>query len=87
MMPDNLCNVSVPQHPVLQQAATYTAPSFPIVPVYFIHSFEQPFCAEATCSCHALQQEVVRLFVKIVEGHLELEQAAHFQDDRHAERK
>ncbi len=87
MMPDNLCNVSPPQYPLSQQGVMDTATSLPTIPVYLLHSFEQPFCANATCPCHAQQQEVVRLFVKIVEGFLELEQAVHFLDEVNGEEK
>jgi hypothetical protein len=40
------------------------------------HSFEQPFCADIRCTCQAHRQEVVRLFVTILEGRTELEPAA-----------
>ncbi len=87
MMPDNLCNDSLTEYPFSRQGVTDTVTPIPTVPVYFIHSFEQPFCADRTCQCYAQRQEVVRLFVKIVEGHFELEQVAHFLDDRNVERK
>ena len=81
MMPDNLFNVSLPQYPFpQQQAVTDIVSPLPTIPVYFLHSFEQPFCAEAPCPCQAQRQEVVRLFVKIVEGNLELKQAAALLD-------
>jgi hypothetical protein len=60
---------------VPRQRITGTATPIPAVPVYFIHSFEQPFCADARCTCQAQQQEVVRLFVTIIEGHVQLEPA------------
>ena len=75
-MPEHFFDVSLRQYPVPQQKVTDIVTPAPPVPVYFIHSFEQPFCADVRCTCHAQQQEVVKLFVKIVEGHFELEQAA-----------
>jgi hypothetical protein len=86
-MPDSLFDVSRTTYPVSQQVITSTAIPIPTMPVYFIHSFEQPLCQEATCQCHAQQQEIVRLFVKIIEGHFELEKAANFIDDLNGERK
>ena len=76
-MPEHLFGVSLRPYRVPRQGVTdIVAPPTPSVPVYFIHSFEQPFCADARCTCHAQQQEVVRLFVTIVEGRVELEPAA-----------
>ena len=76
-MPEHLFGVSLRPYPVPHQRLTDTvAPPTSSVPVYFIHSFEQPFCADARCTCHAQQQEAMRLFVTIIEGHVQLEQAA-----------
>ena len=76
-MPEHLFGVSLRQSPVPQRSVTETvAPPTSSVPVYFIHSFEQPFCADAHCTCHAQQQEAVRLFVTIIEGRVQLELAA-----------
>jgi hypothetical protein len=74
-MPEHLFGVSLRQHPAPQQSVTDTVAPTPSVPSYFIHSFEQPFCADAHCTCHAQQQEVVTLFVTIIEGHVQLEPA------------
>jgi hypothetical protein len=86
-MPDNLFGVSFSTYPSPQQVITDTVIPIPPVPVYVIHSFEQPFCQEGACSCHAHRQEVVRWFVKIVEGQVALEPAAHLLDALNAERK
>lgn len=76
-MTEYLFGVSLRASSVLRQGCTDTvaSPALPI-PVYFIHSFEQPFCHRATCPCHTCQQEVVKLFVSIIEGQVELEPAA-----------
>ena len=74
-MPDHLFDVSLRQYPVSLERVTDTVAPIPSVPLYFIHSFEQPFCADACCTCHAQQQEVLQLFVKIIEGYVELEPA------------
>ena len=60
-------------------------PQRSIIPIYYVHSFEQPFCADASCSCQRQRQEVVKLFVKIIEGHLELEQEETLVDDKKVE--
>ena len=49
------------------------SPSMP--PVYYIHSFERPFCNNPLCLCQLRQKETVKLFVGLVEGKLELAKA------------
>jgi hypothetical protein len=85
-MPEHLFDVSRIEYS-LPQAVTDTATSLSLIPMYFIHSFEQPFCAEAACPCSAHRQEVVRLFVKVVEGHFALEKAADFLDENGRENR
>lgn len=75
-MPEHLFGVLLRQYPVPQQRVTDTVAPIPCVPVYFIHSFEQPFCPDTHCKCQAHRQEVVALFVTIIEGQVELEPAA-----------
>ena len=75
-MPEHLFDVSFRPYLVPLKGVTGTIAPIPSIPAYCIHSFEQPFCADAHCACHAQRQEVVTLFVKIIEGHFELEQAA-----------
>jgi hypothetical protein len=76
-MPEHLFGVSLRPCAVTRQGVTDTAaPPTSCVPSYYIHSFEQPFCADARCACHTQQQEVVRLFVTIIEGRMQLEPAA-----------
>ena len=45
------------------------------IPVYYIHSFEQPFCDNPLCFCQLQRQETVKLFVQVIEGKLLLEHA------------
>ena len=75
-MPAHPFDVSLRQYPLSLQRNADTVAPIPSVPSYFIHLFEQPFCADAHCTCHAQQQDVVRLFVTIIEGHVQLEPAA-----------
>jgi hypothetical protein len=86
-MPENLFDVSRTEYSLPQAVITDTVTSIPTIPMYFIHSFEQPFCADATCQCSTQRQEVVRLFVQIVEGHFELDQTADFMDDNGKENR
>jgi hypothetical protein len=48
----------------------------PSIPIYYIHSLEQPFCTNPLCQCQSNRQAAIKLFVQIVEGKLELEKAA-----------
>ena len=48
------------------------------VPVFYIHSFEQPFCHNQCCPCQRTRQQATGLFVHIIEGKLELVYAANF---------
>jgi hypothetical protein len=87
-MPESLFGVSLCPSPVPQQSVTdIVAPALSSVPVHRIHSFEQPFCTNARCTCHAQQQEVVKLFVTIIEGHVQLELAAALLADDGKERR
>jgi hypothetical protein len=69
-------NLPLEKHSITLPIDTDTAtPRFPI-PIYFIHSFEQPFCTDETCTCQRQPQAVRQLFIHIVEGKLTLEQAS-----------
>jgi hypothetical protein len=74
------------EYPLLEVSTTDTVrPQRSIIPIYYIHPFEQPICAIASGSCQRQKQEVVKLFVKIIGGHLELEQAETLMDDKKVE--
>lgn len=60
---------------LLNRSLTQSVPS---VPVYYIHSFEQPFCENQRCPCQLNRQAILRLFTQIIEGKLELEKASDF---------
>ena len=51
-------------------------------PVYYIHSFEQPFCNDPLCLCQMRQREIVKLFVQLIEGKLELAKAQDLLPER-----
>lgn len=61
----------------LNQALTHSVAS---IPMYYFHSFEQPFCTNSLCRCQLNRQTVIRLFVQIIEGKLELEKASNLSE-------
>ena len=69
------------EYPLLSPAVTDTAHPEKPIPVYYFHSFEQPFCRDPTCTCHWKQQEVRRLLGSILEGELSLKEAADLIDE------
>ena len=87
-MPESLFGVALHLLAVPQQSVTDTAaPATSPVPVYYFHSFEQPFCANVRCPCQMHRQAVVRLFVSLIEGRLDLEPAAALLTERGKERR
>jgi alcohol dehydrogenase YqhD (iron-dependent ADH family) len=46
----------------------------PIVPVFLIHTLEQPFCAQPSCACHQNQVAVTALLTAIDQGALALQE-------------
>lgn len=58
---------------LLNQSLTQPVAS---IPVYYIHSFEQPFCKNQCCPCQVNRPATVRLFTQIIEGRVELEKAS-----------
>jgi hypothetical protein len=63
----------MPDHGLLH--LLQTQPISPI-PIYYIHSFEQPFCKNQCCPCQLNRQATIKLFTQIIEGKLALEKAA-----------
>jgi len=53
-----------------------------IVPIYFIHSIDSPFCPIPGCWCHGNQEEIAKLLDQIADGLLTLREAADFADGR-----
>ncbi len=71
------------EYPPLEANVTDTVrPQKSIIPIYYFHSFEQPYCRNPECKCHRRQQEVRRLLDNIIEGKLTLRQAADLIDDK-----
>jgi hypothetical protein len=53
---------------------TDTQMSQPIVPVFLIHTLEQPFCSQPACACHQNQVAVTALLAAIDQGALTIEE-------------
>jgi hypothetical protein len=73
------------EYPKLGSLVTDTATPRKPVPIYFIHSLEQPFCQNPLCTCHRQQQEVKKLLGHIVEGTMTLREAADLIEDKRRE--
>ena len=54
---------------------TLAQPPGSSMPMYYLHSFEQPFCANPLCLCQLHKGETVQVFTHLIEGKLLLEQA------------
>lgn len=52
------------------------------IPVYQIHTLEQPFCPLPWCECHENQQAIAKLLEQVSDGVLTLREAADFADGR-----
>ena len=73
-------HVPLTDYPPLMPYVTDTARPQQSIPVYYFHSFEQPFCNDPACQCHWKQQEVRRLLASIIQGELTLKEAANLID-------
>ena len=85
-MPEHLFGISLSKYLECQKAVRETGHPLPSVPVYYFHSFEQSFCANVHCPCQVHQQAVVRLFVSLIEGRLDLEPATALSTESGKER-
>jgi len=78
-------NLPLSDYPKLTPLVTDTASPKQSIPVYYIHSLNQPFCPNPSCKCHGQQQEVKRLLGNIVDGTMTLREAAELLDEKKAE--
>jgi hypothetical protein len=53
-----------------------------VVPIYFIHTLDHPFCANPYCECHQNQSQIAVLLEAIRAGEMTLHEAANFADGR-----
>ncbi len=61
---------------------TDTAHPQEIVPIYLIHTIENPFCPVPGCWCHTDQARIAKLLEAINNGEMTLREAANFADGR-----
>lgn len=50
------------------------------IPMYLIHSLQQPFCNNADCWCQTNKANIVPLLAAITQGDMLLHEAATFAD-------
>jgi hypothetical protein len=65
--------------PVFSLVTDTATPQKPI-PIYYMHSLEQPYCRNENCECHRRQREVARLLTLISDGIMTLREAADFAE-------
>jgi len=53
-----------------------------VVPIYFVHTPEQPFCSNTLCECHRNQAHIALLVAAIQRGEMTLKEAADFADGK-----
>lgn len=61
---------------------TDTAQPQDIVPIYFMHSVENPFCPLPGCWCHTDQEKIAAVLEHIKNGVMTLREAADFADGK-----
>lgn len=59
---------------------TDTAHAQATVPIYLVHTLEDPFCPLPGCECHIDQKEITRLLEQVNNGSLILQNAAAFAE-------
>lgn len=68
--------------PLILRGPTVTAQPPEQVPIYLIHSLDNPFCPLPGCWCHTDQERIAPLLEEIREGKLTFREAADFADGR-----
>ena len=61
---------------------TDTTYPYDIVPIYLIHTLENPFCPLPGCWCHTDQARIAPLLEHVRNGIMTLHEAANFADGR-----
>ncbi len=61
---------------------TDTACPQDIIPIYLMHTLENPFCPLPSCWCHTDQARIAVLLEAINNGEMTLREAANFADGR-----
>jgi hypothetical protein len=66
------------EYPPVLPYDTDTATPRSKIPIYPIHSLQQPYCRDENCACRRRQKEVAKLLGLITEGIMTLREAADF---------
>jgi hypothetical protein len=74
-------NLPFEQYQPVFALVTDTATPHKPIPIYFVHSLQQPYCRNQDCECHARQREVSKLLGLITDGIMTLREAADFQGE------
>jgi hypothetical protein len=53
-----------------------------VVPIYFVHTPEHPFCSNTLCVCHQNQVYIAQLVAAIQQGEMTLREAANFAEGK-----
>ncbi len=67
-------------HQMTVRGNTDTVHPQAVVPIYPIHTLENPFCPLPGCECHTNQEAIARLLEQVGDGLLTLREAADFAD-------
>lgn len=84
-MQDYPFNLPLSEYPPLTPQMTDTAHLKQAVPIYYIHTLQQPFCPNLSCKCHRQQTEVKRLLNNIADGVMAVKKVADLIDEKKAE--
>ena len=68
------------QDPIYLRQENDTASPRSVVPVYFVHAIDAPFCTNPHCICHQSLIEVSMLLLSIDEEVLSIQKAESFRE-------
>jgi hypothetical protein len=66
----------IDQYPQVLQQETDTATPRSVIPIFYIHSLQQPWCKNAACACQRGKSDAARWFGNIHENTLVVAEAA-----------
>lgn len=61
---------------------TDTSHPVDLVPIYFMHTIDAPFCPLPGCWCHTDQEQIAPLLQHIADGEMTLQEAANFAEGK-----
>lgn len=68
--------------PFILRFQTDTSHSQDLVPIYLIHTMDNPFCPLPGCWCHTDQERIAPLLEAVRNGTMTLREAADFAEGR-----